>query len=101
MRIVKANLVYRFSPYDGWTRQAVSQLFKEPDFSKVIPRYYDMEKDKSIFEQLERGWIMPEHLNDGEYQDCDYFAVYNDFMEIEPMKLSNHEIINPFASDHF
>lgn len=95
MRILKANLCYRFSPCDGWTRKMVSDLHEFPDFSKVIPRYYDLEMDQNILNNLEKGYIMPEELNDGEYQNCDYFAVYNTSMKIDKTKLSNHEIILP------
>lgn len=92
MKIFKGNLCFRFYPSEGWTRQLVSDMFENPDYSKVIPRFYDFEDDERIMKSLEKGFVMPENLNDGKFLDCDYFAVYNTEMTINDMKLSDHTI---------
>lgn len=76
-RIVRANLVFRFVPAFGWTRQKVADLMKNPDASFVIPRYYDSEQDRYISMRTKHGDKMPEEFDGVDFPDCDYYAIYS------------------------
>lgn len=95
LRIIKANLVYRFLPSFGWTREKVASLMKKPDISFVIPRYYDSEKDKYISMRSKHGDKLPEELNNIDFSDCDYYAIYslNYEKDIDKEKLKDYPIV--------
>ena len=72
MIIREANLALRFYVSDGWTRSAVAELQENVELFDVIPRYFDardeMTNDPSGKHRFEI---------EGEFKDCDYYAVYN------------------------
>lgn len=95
MRILKASLTYRFYVHDGWTRQAVSELFDNLSIEFVLPRYYDMEQDDKIMCEKER-FALPASFNDSLFEDCEYFAVYHPDYQPNTDKLNQHQIDSVF-----
>lgn len=93
--IIKANLNLRFQPHFGWTRKKVASLMKNPDVSFVIPRYYDDEKDKYIRMRSHHGDCLPQEMNDMDFPDCDYYAIYtlSSSQDIDMEKVNHHPII--------
>lgn len=91
MRILKANLTYRFYTSDGWTRQTVLDLMESPDIQTVIPRYYDFETDEKIMKQF-NSFKIPESLNEELFEDCDYFSIYDPKQNFKADKIKENQI---------
>lgn len=89
MRILKANLAYRFYTSDGWTRTAV-QDFYNCKLSLVIPRYYDMEADEWIVNEMTKFELPKEFVK--HCNDCDYFSVYSMDVKADVEKLKQHQV---------
>lgn len=94
-RIIKANLVFRFPPAVGWTRSKVASLMKNPDVSFVIPRYYEDEKDRYIKMRTSNSDHLPREMDDQEFTDCDYYAIYsmNPEQDLDMDKVEQYHII--------
>ena len=86
MRIVQGSLCLRFYRSAGWTREAVRQLLKDDRrLERVIPRYYDRQRDRAV--------LNPYKLDDGlPHDDCDYFAVYGLCEPFSAEALAEHEV---------
>lgn len=87
MNIVSANLVDRFYVVDGWTREGVAKLLVSEDIKKVIPRWYDSEKDKVTEFQSD----IPEDFC---CEGADYFAVYNFSEKFKDNYQDGHTVIS-------
>jgi hypothetical protein len=95
-RIIKANLVFRFPPAFGWTRQKISELMKNPDVSFVIPRYYDNDQDRYIKMRTKHGDSLPKDMDNVDFPDCDYYAIYslNYEQDLDMEKVNQYPIIH-------
>lgn len=90
MRILKANLAYRFYASDGWTREAVQAMY-DCDISFVIPRYYDLEPDEKVLKKMTR-FVLNEEGLDLDFTKCDYFSVYSLDVKIKVSELKKHTV---------
>lgn len=92
MIISEANLALRFYTSNGWTRTKVAELSDEVELYDVIPRYYgpkdDMTRDPSGKHRFEV---------DGEFEDCEYYAVYNKSKWFVPKEVLEKHEINYFS----
>lgn len=88
-RITRSSLCDRFYTRDGWTRSSVAEAHGT-ELKFVLPRYFNSDKDGEANEKCDR-WVLPN--DDGEYLDCDYFAVYEP-QEAKYLNYSHHELVS-------
>lgn len=94
MRIVAANLCYRFNLSDGWSRAAVAELLISGEIESVIPRWFDGEMD-SVLTNYRKAPA------DFDCTGADYYAVYDLKEVFDDSKLLEHEIIRPISYSGF
>ncbi|MGR5347357.1 hypothetical protein [Vibrio mediterranei] len=94
--IVQASTCLRFHSADGWSRKEVAEMIDGPERGMVhfvVPSYFELEANDKV-RRFVYQFRMDRSVDDRDFEDADYFAVYAPGITFCPVELSKHYVRN-------